>query len=479
MSDHSPWEVMSLINMQCERILHSGEPQEEASVTTVVYDHVLPSAVAPLPVILDDSGPPEGMDCINNTVTVCSPIVCTTGDSPPASRGEMGKLGGVSDCSPGSPGTKSPVVNCGYNTEAVMGDSGSAVVRDKDSGVTFCLAVDGFPVSEESRTVTCDPVKEDTTLKENCPEAEDELSFKHPSASVDHLFGQPLDRNIATVDETARCLDNMTHKLPGPEELNLNMTLDFNSNICFTLDPEKDKPPFPNSPPNTLLILTTELGSVNTNSKSIQDVNFTEPQEEHPQSCMDTEDKTNIVPPAPQSLSEPPPRATKVTRKQRNPSRSADARDPGFQGVTFSMQTELDDSREKCRLLITSRKYSQQRSRGRPRGSLKAGRSRSSQSSLRTSSSEEESDPSSLPRNKICASCCTKKTPLWRDAEDGTPLCNACGIRYKKYRVRCLQCWHIPRKEGNTDSRCFKCGDLLRLAPSNRKPPRLAAEAAP
>lgn len=29
----------------------------------------------------------------------------------------------------------------------------------------------------------------------------------------------------------------------------------------------------------------------------------------------------------------------------------------------------------------------------------------------------------------MCASCCTRKTPMWRDAEDGTPLCNACGIR--------------------------------------------------
>ena len=30
---------------------------------------------------------------------------------------------------------------------------------------------------------------------------------------------------------------------------------------------------------------------------------------------------------------------------------------------------------------------------------------------------------------KTCASCHTRRTPLWRDAEDGTPLCNACGIR--------------------------------------------------
>lgn len=33
-----------------------------------------------------------------------------------------------------------------------------------------------------------------------------------------------------------------------------------------------------------------------------------------------------------------------------------------------------------------------------------------------------------------CASCRTQRTPLWRDAEDGTPLCNACGIRSAGWR---------------------------------------------
>ncbi|KAG7326894.1 hypothetical protein KOW79_010295 [Hemibagrus wyckioides] len=95
-------------------------------------------------------------------------------------------------------------------------------------------------------------------------------------------------------------------------------------------------------------------------------------------------------------------------------------------------------------------------------------RSRSLQSSQRTSSSEEESDSSSMCK-KICASCCTRKTPLWRDAEDGTPLCNACGIRYKKYRVRCLQCWNIPRKEASSNSKCLKCGDLLQLSSQSKR----------
>ncbi|KAM7419084.1 hypothetical protein PAMA_016276 [Pampus argenteus] len=159
-------------------------------------------------------------------------------------------------------------------------------------------------------------------------------------------------------------------------------------------------------------------------------------------------------------------RRTKTPRKQPNPSRSADIQDPDFQGVTFRMDTELDDSQEQCRLLITS-KYSKKLYKSVRKPRL---RTRTSQKSLKTSSSDEESDPTNtVAKGKICASCCTRKTPMWRDAEDGTPLCNACGIRYKKYRVRCVNCWHIPRKEGNSNSCCLKCGNFVRLTSAQRK----------
>ena len=63
---------------------------------------------------------------------------------------------------------------------------------------------------------------------------------------------------------------------------------------------------------------------------------------------------------------------------------------------------------------------------------------------------------------KTCASCKTRKTPLWRDSEDGTPYCNACGIRYKKYRVRCPVCSYIPHKDENINNVCCICGaDLV------------------
>ena len=68
----------------------------------------------------------------------------------------------------------------------------------------------------------------------------------------------------------------------------------------------------------------------------------------------------------------------------------------------------------------------------------------------------------SAPKSKTCASCKTKKTPLWRDSEDGTPYCNACGIRFKKYRFRCSACSYIPRKDEREVSKlCCQCGSPL------------------
>ncbi|XP_047435496.1 GATA-type zinc finger protein 1 [Mugil cephalus] len=159
-------------------------------------------------------------------------------------------------------------------------------------------------------------------------------------------------------------------------------------------------------------------------------------------------------------------RRTKTSRKQPHPSRSADIQDPDFQGVTFRIDTELDDSREQCRLLITS-KYSKELCKSVRKQRV---RMRTSQKSLKTSSSDEEDDQTAnVLKDKVCASCSTRKTPMWRDAEDGTPLCNACGIRYKKYRVRCVNCWHIPRKEDNSNSCCLKCGKFVRMTSAQRK----------
>ncbi|XP_028678636.1 GATA-type zinc finger protein 1 [Erpetoichthys calabaricus] len=154
-------------------------------------------------------------------------------------------------------------------------------------------------------------------------------------------------------------------------------------------------------------------------------------------------------------------------RKQQKPMKSAKSWDPDFRGVTITMQmVPSSETPDNYQLLITPQ-YSAEllNLTKKTRGS----KSRLAADNGRTSSSEEDADPLYPNKNKVCASCSTRKTPLWRDAEDGTPLCNACGIRYKKYRVRCFRCWHIPKKDGNSNFKCLKCGDLLRVSSNRRK----------
>ncbi|XP_012863820.2 GATA-type zinc finger protein 1 [Echinops telfairi] len=101
------------------------------------------------------------------------------------------------------------------------------------------------------------------------------------------------------------------------------------------------------------------------------------------------------------------------SRKQQKPLRGSEKVDPAFTGVTLKFQIKPDSS-----LQI-------------------------------------------IPSYRRCASCKTQRTPLWRDAEDGTPLCNACGIRYKKYGTRCFTCWLVPRKSVQPKRLCGRCGVSL------------------
>lgn len=61
------------------------------------------------------------------------------------------------------------------------------------------------------------------------------------------------------------------------------------------------------------------------------------------------------------------------------------------------------------------------------------------------------------PRN--CISCGATKTPYWREAwSSSVLLCNACGLRYSKFRRRCMDCSYVPRKEDKGSKACTKCG---------------------
>lgn len=57
---------------------------------------------------------------------------------------------------------------------------------------------------------------------------------------------------------------------------------------------------------------------------------------------------------------------------------------------------------------------------------------------------------------KTCTSCGTINTPVWRPMRNGIPLCNACGIRYKKGYMRCPRCKYFLNKHGRL---CGRCGN--------------------
>lgn len=65
-------------------------------------------------------------------------------------------------------------------------------------------------------------------------------------------------------------------------------------------------------------------------------------------------------------------------------------------------------------------------------------------------------------KRKRCESCKTRKTPYWRDGwESGILLCNACGIRFHKYRKFCESCHCIAKKDELGRLQCPKCFDKL------------------
>ncbi|XP_072005577.1 GATA-type zinc finger protein 1 isoform X1 [Engystomops pustulosus] len=147
----------------------------------------------------------------------------------------------------------------------------------------------------------------------------------------------------------------------------------------------------------------------------------------------------------------------KTPRKQRTPMKGVEKQDPLFQGVEFQMHLCFEKEKcDECQLIMTSCYSCRRSKRKRTKSRLRF------KSTSLSSGSEDDQMHVSSSKSKRCASCKTQKTPLWRDAEDGTPLCNACGIRYKKYGLRCGQCWNIPKKDGKSCSRYCACGGMFR-----------------
>lgn len=119
------------------------------------------------------------------------------------------------------------------------------------------------------------------------------------------------------------------------------------------------------------------------------------------------------------------------TRKRRYVSRSYN---PNSFGSPPDSSDELSNVDRPDNLLEKSREIPKQRGSGRGRKS------------------------SHPPAPRVCISCGATKTPYWREAwANSVLLCNACGLRYSKFRRRCVDCSYVPRKEDKGSRACSKC----------------------
>ncbi|KAJ0033000.1 hypothetical protein NQD34_000107 [Periophthalmus magnuspinnatus] len=395
----SPLKVLSLINLQCERLLHQSEDDADHSSLLFFSDFGFSKPAEDLP----DTAQP--LNCESNSLRQSD------------SRLKKG-------CSPEDSETKKCPVSFPVKAEGAKSTADTPQTPELQFTVGLDLSSDW---TEETLSTQ-------HTFYDFLPEAlctDEHLSFSPDEALCASETSLPQDHNANI------CLSpEEPHK--GPVE---SADSQFYPRSC---SPSEQKPQN---------IKVTPGSACDDSSEDVPTPQTVGGGDEPSAELTSAEKRTSA------SCEEQCALWRSKRRKQPRPSRSASVQDPDFQGVTFRMDTELDDAEGQCRLRITSQ-YSTDLPKSLKRTRL---RTRTSQKSLKTSSDDDSDSASSEAKDKVCASCCTKKTPMWRDAEDGTPLCNACGIRYKKYRVRCINCWNIPKKDGNSVSRCSRCGHFVRL----------------
>ncbi|XP_041959031.1 GATA-type zinc finger protein 1 isoform X2 [Alosa sapidissima] len=455
----SPWEVMSLINQQCERLLHSGQADGQEEDSTAVSTNNDPSDNLLCP--SSNSIHAEESECRENSV--CSTSALSLAVSEIRDHCSVVSHSGETDIVKEEAlvvrSTETIPQHCAVQSaQDIDNRAADAPVNLSDHNYSFSVSTTCRLLSLHQEQCAELPCSEAEVVASPCTKSPPQSDQRPTSdCQVDRKLSHSPSRKgaepnpgLSSVKEPGLTLAEDKAFKPSP-----GFSLDCNNNVK-PHSPVQTKPPRVCEPTGSgissaTLELSLPTGLPTPDHKSLRD------QEEGETTKAQTQPRAAAAHPSDNQRSRTP-------RKQAHPCRSVDPRDPNLQGVIFSMNSKLDDSSNQCRLLITSNYRKELRKRacgGRRCRALRLPRE--------ASSSEEECESYSLSKSKTCASCCTRKTPLWRDAEDGTPLCNACGIRYKKYRVRCTNCWHIPRKDGKSRSQCFKCGDVLRLTSTHKR----------
>lgn len=343
---HSPWKVLSLINLQCKQLLHHSDAEEYGpnsllSSSLLTIDQ-LPKAAAKV------SDREVGSDCSSSALSF----------RPSALKYE-----------------REEIASCVSADEAIIGTG-------VGSNPQLCV--------EDSRE---DSRQSESTGK---PETANDLSDFHQEEKKEDKFStnrqsewnnEQAEEYLSSEEGTGRLTSENESKetKPTPNEVLNNhltfglnfeavrllmkpeFTLDCNANVSLPIEATRDPHleslhvSQPSSPSAAHPWIITDQGHpLVEHGVSHQEVTGallvqqTSNTQTNPPNCVESNlelgpgQKEDAAGAAAQLW------RTKTPRKQPRPSRSVNIHDPDLQGVMFRMDPELDDSKEQCRLLITS-----------------------------------------------------------------------------------------------------------------------------
>lgn len=318
---NSPWRVLSLINLQCEKLLHhtdGGESDLSFNSSCAKLSHSvnrMPNAST------NFSDPHAAGVCISVECTLRPPLI---GLEEEQNRPRFSSIEGA--CST---------------------DVGSLNISQTAAQLDICRPV---LVEENVPAASLTYCRHQTLAK--VPSPRNSLSqtacLPHLSPRAWEIFDSNADASIILPVGRLASDDNANLVLiaaPSREAQRHHVSVQQSSLLIGTSDA---LPPVQSGKVATFLL---QEDGTKDYRKSLSSISHGGENESSVVSQAEPSDvqMEQDVEPAPKR------QRTKTPRKQAHPSRSADIQDPGFQGVMFRIDTELDDSREQCRLLITSK----------------------------------------------------------------------------------------------------------------------------
>lgn len=343
---HSPWTVLSLINLQCKRLLHHRDAEEYRPSSLL--------SSSPLPIdqlskveakVTDQEG---GSDCSSSVLSFRPSVL-------KCEREELASCVSADEVMIGTGVGSNPQV-CGKESreDSPQSESTGKHVKANDSSPFHHEEKKEDKFSTNSQSGWNGEQAEETLSSE---EVTEHLTSEDISTKTKPTHNEFFNHHLTFSSNVEAVLSLIKPDFP----------LDCNANLSLPIEGTREphleslRGSSPSSPSAAHPWINTDEGHPPieqddshqevTGALPVQQISNTQT---NPPKHVDS--KLELGPGEKKAAAgaATQPWRTKTPRKQPHPSRSVNIHDPDLQGVMFRMDPELDDSKEQCRLLITS-----------------------------------------------------------------------------------------------------------------------------